>query len=102
MLIENARDDIVIADSNLRISSANPAFYRMFGLKQNGKGKGLDEITHTSWLPDSLRERLLHAMRKDVRIDDVEIQHEYPSLGLRTVLFNARRIEPARGQQMLL
>jgi two-component system CheB/CheR fusion protein len=102
MLIENAREAIVIADSNLRISSANPAFYRMFGLKQNGKGKGLDEITHTSWLPDSLRERLLHAMRKDVRIDDVEIQHEYPSLGLRTVLFNARRIEPARGQQMLL
>jgi len=102
-LIENAREAILILDSNLKVSSANPAFHRMFRLsKDQVEGHAIGNISDGRWTPPGLREKLHEILRKDTRLDDSEVRHEFPELGTRTMLFNARRIEPNRGQHVVL
>jgi PAS domain S-box-containing protein len=102
-VIEHAREAIVILDSNLRVSNANRAFYNSFQLKPpDVEGHGIHEIANGKWILPGLREQLQQILRNDHRMDDFEVRHEYPGMGVRTMIFNARRIEPSRGQQMAL
>ncbi|MFZ0733284.1 MAG: chemotaxis protein CheB [Candidatus Sulfotelmatobacter sp.] len=102
-LIQNAREALLILDANLRISAANPAFAKLFHMSpQDVQGHVLTEIAGGRWMPLGLRERLQEVVGQGTRVDEVEFQHEFPKLGTRTMLFDARRIEPARGRQLVL
>jgi two-component system, chemotaxis family, CheB/CheR fusion protein len=102
-LIQNAREGILILDANLRISAANPAFYNVFQLSsEQAEGVALGELAGRKWLPEELRSHLQELIHGDRRVDDLELRHEFPNIGARTMLFNARRIVPGRGQQMIL
>ena len=102
-LIQNAREAILILDSNVRISAANPAFSKVFQLSSDQvRGRSLAEIAGGQWVTPQFRERLQDVFRRDVRMDEFEFQHDFPKLGPRTMLFNARRIEPTRGNPAIM
>ncbi|HEV2470001.1 MAG TPA: PAS domain S-box protein [Candidatus Sulfotelmatobacter sp.] len=102
-LIQNAREAILILDSNLRISVGNQAFSKLFQLGSDQvQNQLLSEIGGGQWMPPGLRERLQEVVRQDVRLDELEVEHDFPKLGSRTMLFNARRIEPSRGQPVVM
>ncbi|HEY1261952.1 MAG TPA: chemotaxis protein CheB [Terriglobales bacterium] len=101
-VIENARESILIVDPSLRVSSANRAFYKLFQLSRaEVEGCSLDEIANGEWSAHGLREALGEILRGQGRLDHFEVRHDYSGLGPRVMLFNARRIEPTRGQHML-
>jgi two-component system CheB/CheR fusion protein len=102
-LIENAREALLILDSNLRIKSANPAFYKLFRLSANDvNGAALSELAKGRWIPSGLRERLQEVARDNVRLDEFELKHDFPHLGGRTMVFNARRIEASGSRHLVL
>jgi PAS domain S-box-containing protein len=102
-LIQNAREGILILDPSLRITAANPAFCRIFHLSaDNVHGQLLPDLADRHWIPPGLRQRLLEDVRKNIRLDEFELKHDFPTLGSRSMRFNARRIEPAQGQQSIL
>ncbi|HLZ39630.1 MAG TPA: chemotaxis protein CheB [Candidatus Sulfotelmatobacter sp.] len=102
-LIQNAREALLILDSNLRVSAANPAFYKLFHLSADTvNGFALADLAQRRWIPSGLRDRLQEVLRKNVRIDEFEMDHEFPHLGSRTMLFNAHRFEGATGRQLIL
>jgi PAS domain S-box-containing protein len=102
-LIQHAREPLLIVDANLRVSSANHAFHKAFQLsREQVEGRTLLEIANGKWVPGGLLERLQEVLQKDTRAGEFEFQHEFPHLGLRTMLFNVRRIEPTRGQPGIL
>jgi len=102
-LIENAREALLLLDANLVIAGANRAFSRIFQISDDEvKGRALQELSGGKWIPPGLRDRLLDVVRKDSRLDELEVRHNFPGLGARTMLFNARRIGPVRGQQTVL
>lgn len=102
LLIENAREPILLLGRDLRVTSSNPAFYRMFKTtRQQTDGKLIYDLGDGQWNIPQLRGLLQDVMSANGRVDDFEVQHEFPGLGQRTFLLNARRIEPRRGSYFI-
>jgi len=101
-LIKSAREAILLLDPNLRVTVANPAFYRHFRvLQEETDGRLIYDLGNRQWNIPRLRELLEEMSRNNTRVDDFEVTHDFPQLGKRTMLLNGRRIEPHPGQQMI-
>jgi two-component system, chemotaxis family, CheB/CheR fusion protein len=101
-LIGNAREPLLVLDRDLRVTVANPAFYRtFFTLQEQTEGKLIYDLGSGQWNIPRLRDLLHNIIRVNARVDDFEVTHDFPGLGTRTMILNARRIEPQSGTQMI-
>ena len=102
-LIEHAREAILVLNGDLRVSSANQAFYRDFGVtRPETENRALYELGDGQWNSPKLRELLENVLPNDGRVEDFAVRHKFPSLGERVMVLNARRIEPQAGQPLIL
>lgn len=102
-LIENARESILVLDEGLRVTLANPVFYRTFQVSpEETKGRLIYELGNGQWDIPRLRELFHEITSRNTRIDGYEVRHKFQHLGLRHMILNARRIEPPGGTQMIL
>lgn len=102
-LIENAREGILVLDSNLRVNVANGAFYRTFQVSpKETEGRMIYDLGNGQWNTPQVRKLLSEIVGENSRIDDFVVRHDFPHLGKRTMLLNARRIEPQKGRQLIL
>jgi two-component system CheB/CheR fusion protein len=102
-LLESAREPILVLDSLLRVSSANSNFYRHFGVSHREiEGRPIFELGDGQWNIPRLRELLNHVLPDNGKVEDFEVRHDFPNLGPRTMMLNARRIEPQTGRQSIL
>jgi two-component system CheB/CheR fusion protein len=102
-LIENARESILVLDERLRVTLANPVFYRTFQVSpEETKGRLIYELGNRQWDIPKLRELFHEITSRNTRIDGFEMRHKFQHLGLRHMILNARRIEPHGETQMIL
>ncbi len=102
-LIQNAREALLILDSRLVISAVNHAFCRVFRRsEEHVQGHALADLADGLWIPAELLEHLQELVKTDSRIHEVEFHHDFPQLGHKIIVFNARRIRLARGQLIVL
>ena len=102
-LIENARESILVLDEGLRVTLANPVFYRTFQVSpEETQGRLIYELGNRQWDIPKLRELFHEITARNTRIDGFEVRHKFQHLGLRHMILNARRIEPHGGTQMIL
>jgi len=102
-LIESAREPIVLLDGNLRVYSANRMFYRNFGVtREQTENVLIYELGNGQWNIPKLRDLLEHVLPNNGLVEDFEVPHNFPNIGQRTMMLNARRIEPRPGQRMIL
>jgi len=102
-LIETAREAILILDANLRVLSANLAFYRNFEVaREETQNRPIYDLGNGQWNIPKLRELLENVLPNNGRVEDFEVSHEFPRLGPRRMMLNARRIEPQPGQRLIL
>ena len=102
-LIESAREPVLILDRTLRITAANPAYYNNFQVsREQTEGKLIYELGSGGWDIPKLRELLTRVTKENTRIDGFEVRCEFPKIGARVVLLNARSIEPDPGQKLIL
>jgi len=102
-LIENARESILVLDEGLRVTLANPVFYRSFQVSPGEtKGRLIYELGNRQWDIPKLHELFHEITSHNTRIDGYEVRHKFQHLGLRHMILNARRIEPHGGTQMIL
>jgi two-component system CheB/CheR fusion protein len=102
-VIENAREAILILDGNLRVTGANPAFYRTFDVThKETESRAIYDLGEGQWNIPQLRELLEGILPQNGRVEDFEVRHDFPHLGPRTMMLNARRIEPQPGKQLIL
>jgi two-component system CheB/CheR fusion protein len=103
VLIENAREPILIIDSKMNVSIANRAFTKVFGMEpKTVEGHSVFGLDKGRWAPPSLLKLLEGVMHGTGRVDDFEVNHDFPGLGPRIAIFNARRFEPNAGRPMIL
>ena len=101
-LIQNARESILVLDEGLRVIIANPAFYHGFKVTpQETSNRLVYELGNHQWDIPKLRELLKRITTDNTRIDDFEVAHTFDHIGERTMLLNARRIEPQQGQFLI-
>ena len=96
-LIENARESILVLDEGLRVTLANPVFYKTFQVSpEETRGRLIYELDNHQWDIPRLRELFHEIMTHNTRIDGFEVRHKFQHLGLRHMILNARRIEHCR------
>jgi len=99
-LFENAREATLLLDGNLRVVSANSAFYHTF--QYDGEGRLLHQLGDGQANQARLRALFDDVIQRNSRIDDFELRLSFPRLGERLIILNARRIEPQPGRQLVL
>jgi two-component system, chemotaxis family, CheB/CheR fusion protein len=104
--LETVREPLLVLDSQLRVQSANRAFYRTFRVAPPETiGRVLYDLGERQWDSPRLRELLEDVLPQRTSVEDFLVERDFPGgLGPRTMLLNARRIsDPQRqGERILL
>jgi len=103
-IVETIRAPLLVVDAGLRVVSANRSFYRTFQVSpEETRRKLLYELGNKQWDIPALRLLLEDMLLKNNQVDDYKIEHDFPGIGRRVMLLNARRImQEGVGTQMIL
>ncbi len=102
-IIETIRDPLLVLDEGLRVRIANRSFYRMFRTASaDVEGRHLYELGNGEWNVPQLQELLAEISTNDTHFEDFEIEHNFPSIGHKTMLLNARRVRRGAGEEPLI
>ena len=83
----------------LRVESANRAFYRTFRVTPSETiGKLFYDLGNRQWNIPRLRELLEQILPQRTSIEEFLVEHDFATLGRRTMLLNARRIDDQQTQ----
>ena len=92
-ILETVREHLVVLDGDLRVVSANRSFYQTFQASpEETEGHLIYELGNHQWDIPRLRVLLEEMLPKDTKVEDFEVDHEFPTIGRRAMLINAHRI----------
>jgi|GEM_PF-252395 len=92
-VVDTAREPFVILDHELRVIAANETFYRVFKVTaKDTEGKLLYELGDGQWNKPALCKLLEDILPKDTFFRGFEVDYDFPMVGRKTMLLNARRI----------
>jgi two-component system CheB/CheR fusion protein len=82
-----------VLNGELRVISANPAFYAAFQVQQEQTlGHPLYTLGNGQWNIPRLRQLLEEILPANTLLKDFMMEHDFSSIGHRRILLNARRI----------
>ncbi len=98
------RESLVILDKDLRIKSANKAFYKTFKFKEEEtEGRLLYDLNNRHWNIPKLRELFDEVLLENTKVQGVEIAHFFPGVGEKVLLFNIRSVaQKTHGQRLII
>lgn len=99
-IVSTIREPLIILSTTLTVRSANPAFYTKFQVtEEEAVGKSLFELGKQQWDIPELKKSLGKIISNKTNITDYEIEVEFPSIGVRTILLNAVQITRDYGEE---
>jgi len=92
-IVDTLREPLVVLDRDLRVVAASRSFYRTFGVEpQNTIGRMLYDLGDGQWNIPALRKLLDNVIPEQRTIEAYEVEHEFPTIGRRKMLLNARQV----------
>jgi len=92
-IVQTVRKPLLMLDVNLRVISANPAFYRMFQtVKEATENRCIYDLGNGQWNIPELQVLFNRAFSEKGEFEDFEIHHNFPEIGQKSMLLNAKRI----------
>jgi len=102
-ILDTLREPVLVLDVALRVKMANRSFYRTFRVKpQETEDRLIYELGDGQWNIPKLRVLLVEVCSGDGQAEDFEVEGDFPGIGRRSMVLNARRIERETGQPMVL
>ncbi|MFO7970790.1 MAG: PAS domain S-box protein, partial [Desulfobacterales bacterium] len=102
-IVETIREPLLVLDSDLKIISANRSFYDSFKVKpEETVGQLIYDLGNKQWDIPKLRELLETILPEKTSFDNYEVEHDFTTIGRRTMLLNARQIERAMGKERII
>ena len=97
-IVDTIRESLIVLDNRLQIVSANRSFYQNFHITPGQvEGRFIHDLADLEWnIPKflALLEKILH---HSFQYEGLELDHEFPALGRRVMLLNARWVYEERG-----
>src|SRR5580658_7719558 len=91
-IVETVRHPLLVLDAAHRVVVANASFYRTFDTTSSATvSHDLFEIDGGQWDIPSLPKQL-EGIMSDGAFEDLEVKHNFPLMGARVMLLNARRV----------
>jgi len=92
-IVDTVRESLLVLDKDMVVILANCSFYRTFKTsKEETENKSIFEINNRSWDIPALRKLLEEILPEKSVFNDFEVEHEFPGIGNKKLLLNARRI----------
>ena len=92
-IVETVRESLLVLDFDLKILTANKSFYNTFKVTANDTiGNYIYDIGNRQWDIPTLRILFEEIIPNKTVINDYEVQHDFPGIGCKTILLNARQI----------
>ena len=102
-LIDAVREPLITLDQDLRVVTASLSFYDVFKVKpEETIGKSLYTLGNHQWDMPQLREMLENILLKETAFEDFEVEHDFVTIGKRTMLLNARQIAKGMGKEPII
>jgi PAS domain S-box-containing protein len=92
-IVETVPSALIILDRHLNITSANRAFYQTFRTSRaETEGCHIYELGNGQWDIPALRTLLESVIPHRASVEGFEVEHDFPTIGRRTMLVNARKV----------
>ncbi len=102
-IVDTVREPLVVLDGALQVVSASRSFYREFQVAaEETVGRSLYELGNRQWDIPALRELLETIRLRDQSFESYQVEHNFPVIGSRKMLLNARRIVAENGDTQLI
>jgi len=102
-IINTIREPLIALDQDLRVVSVSRSFYEFF--KVNPKetvGQLIYDLGNKQWDIPKLRELLETILPQKTTFDNYEVEHDFATIGRRTMLLNARQIQRVLGKERII
>jgi two-component system CheB/CheR fusion protein len=101
---DTIREAVLVMDKELRIKTANKAFFDTFHTKEyETVGMLFDELGNRQWNLSVLKKLLEEVIVADTHFSNYEVEATFPHIGKRTMLLNAKKVyQKIHGSQLVL
>ena len=101
--MDTIRDPLLVLDQNLRVVTANRAFYQTFKMnRQDIHGRPIYGLGDGQWDIPELRLLLEDVGPRHAVMEAYEVERDFPIIGRRTMLLNAREVFNQSNTQKLI
>lgn len=102
-VVETVREPLLTLTADLRVREANDAFYRTFAVTPEETIGGLVyELGDGQWDFPELRSLLAQVLPGDREFANLEVERDFPRVGYRVMVLNARRVKEQLEQPSIL
>jgi diguanylate cyclase (GGDEF)-like protein/PAS domain S-box-containing protein len=92
-IVETVREPLVVLNAELRIKTANRSFYETFNVRpEETENHFIYDLGRGQWNIPSLRVLLEEILPHSSFFQSYEVDHEFPTIGRRIMLLNARQL----------
>jgi two-component system CheB/CheR fusion protein len=102
-IINTVREPLISLDQDLRVVSVSRSFYEVFKVNpEETVGQLIYDLGNKQWDIPKLRELLETILPQKTTFDNYEVEHDFTTIGRRTMLLNARQIQRASGKERII
>jgi chemotaxis protein methyltransferase CheR len=92
-IVNTIPEPFVVLDDEFRVVAASVSFYNTFKVDpEHTRGRLLYSLGDGQWDIPALRVLLETIIPEQAAMDGFEVEHDFPNLGRRTILLNARQV----------
>jgi len=102
-VFDTVREPLLVLDAALRVRTANRAFYQTFLVSPDETENQLVyELGNGQWDIPDLRTLLEDIVPMSSVFNDFQLEHDFPGIGRRVMLLNARKVRPGSHAELLV
>jgi two-component system CheB/CheR fusion protein len=102
-IVNTVREPLIVLDGELRVISASRSFYHYFQTtEQASEGCLIYQLGNNQWDIPQLRDLLENILPKNQVMEGFSVEHDFPVIGHRKLLLNARRLNDGKKKELIL
>lgn len=102
-IVNTVREPLVVLDDQLKVVSANRSFFKVFKAgSEDTVGRYFYQLGNGQWDIPGLRKLLDEILRENTACEDYEVEHDFPEIGEKRLLLNARQIITENSKKLIL
>jgi len=102
-VINTVREPLISLDQDLRVVKVSRSFYEFFKVNpEETVGQLIYDLGNKQWDIPKLRELLETILPEKASFDNYEVEHDFATIGRRTMLLNARQIQRMQGKERII
>jgi two-component system CheB/CheR fusion protein len=102
-IVNTVHEPLLVLDADMKVVSASRSFFNQFNtVQQDTVGRSVFALGNGQWDIPALRELLETILPRDQNFDGFAVEHDFPLIGHRKLMLNARRIVGEVGEKPLI